>query len=339
MKKKLTTVVILLLLGLVVYSFWPKEKDTPDLPKQPSKSSNSGGDEKSVAQNKELSGRPVSHNPVRATVLHRPELLDEWKQPINFYGRVEDPLGESISQASVRLSWTDLSKTGTSQRLAKSDENGLFSLENVQGKSLSVLVEKGGYRTNARKSIRSYEYALEFEKNYHQPDKNQPVIFVLHPVNKAKELIISERRLEVPIGETKSIQLMKSNLVGGFQASVFVEMDKQEYERPFFPWGVNLYGKREVFFLPTSDYYTLEAPHAGYLEDLHFEFPLSELNNRPKGESIWPIVPRRTIYIKTKDGLYGAIKLTMYRKEKRGYVILKFRTTINPTGSRNLDEG
>ena len=69
----------------------------------------------------------------------------EWKQPINFYGKVVDQDGMPIEGASVDFSWTDLSPEGTSQHHTVSDSSGLFAMLNQRGKRLSVTARKEGY--------------------------------------------------------------------------------------------------------------------------------------------------------------------------------------------------
>jgi len=62
----------------------------------------------------------------------------DWKQPINFWGKVIDQSNAPVAGANVRLSWNDLSANGTSEFSMSTDGNGLFSLEGRHGKVLCV---------------------------------------------------------------------------------------------------------------------------------------------------------------------------------------------------------
>lgn len=69
----------------------------------------------------------------------------DWKQPINFYGRVVDESNVAVVGASIHFTWNDISKKGTSDANTTSDGNGSFSLNARNGKRLYVDVGKDGY--------------------------------------------------------------------------------------------------------------------------------------------------------------------------------------------------
>ena len=66
----------------------------------------------------------------------------DWKQPINFYGKVVDENRASVQGAGIHFSWNNLSPEGTAQADTKSDENGFFSLTERQGKRLYIEISR-----------------------------------------------------------------------------------------------------------------------------------------------------------------------------------------------------
>ncbi len=102
--------------------------------------------------------------PVSSTVQEytRNRIADQqhdWKQPINFFGRVVDESDHSVPGAVAHFKWTDLSENGTSESSTESDSAGLFSLLGRKGKRMSVTVAKDGYYTPLSERMSSYEYA------------------------------------------------------------------------------------------------------------------------------------------------------------------------------------
>ncbi len=82
---------------------------------------------------------------------------DEWRAPIEFYGKVVDENEMPVAEAKIQFSANDLSMEGTSYYQAISDSEGLFSIAGIKGKLLVVRITKEGYYTSKRDNI-SFEY-------------------------------------------------------------------------------------------------------------------------------------------------------------------------------------
>ena len=102
--------------------------------------------------------------------------LNEWRTPIEFYGKVVDENTNPVANASVHFVWTDLSQKGNSEKDTTSDEDGLFSLNDTTGKNLIVQVSKKGYYSYQRFGA-AFNYAGE-NQNF-VPDAANPVVFRL----------------------------------------------------------------------------------------------------------------------------------------------------------------
>jgi len=71
--------------------------------------------------------------------------LNDWRTPIEFYGKVVDENTNPVSGAQIDFDANDTSAEGTSFYHTQSDADGLFSIKNIQGKILGVKVNKEGY--------------------------------------------------------------------------------------------------------------------------------------------------------------------------------------------------
>ena len=69
----------------------------------------------------------------------------DWKQPINFFGKVVDENGQPVADAVVKFIWNDISTNGSSESQTVSESSGLFSLRDKRGKCLDVYVSKDEY--------------------------------------------------------------------------------------------------------------------------------------------------------------------------------------------------
>jgi hypothetical protein len=116
----------------------------------------------------------------------RDRALDEWRTPIEFYGKVVDESENPVEGAKIAFGWTDLSVEGYSKAETVSDAAGLFNLRGKSGKHLSVEVSKDGYYIS-RRNTGSFYYAGQ-DINF-TPDAASPVVFRLKKKGAAEELI------------------------------------------------------------------------------------------------------------------------------------------------------
>src|ERR1051325_9186065 len=118
-------------------------------------------------------------------------LKAQWDAPISFYGKVVDENELPITGALVDFTWnnsTDLATGQSSHSQAVSDQQGLFSLLNKNGKSLSVTVSKNGYYGTGDARIRSFEYG-DPSIGIFVPEPAAPVIFHLRKKGSGEPLV------------------------------------------------------------------------------------------------------------------------------------------------------
>ncbi len=105
-------------------------------------------------------------------------MSQEVNRPIEFYGKAVDENGLPLKSATVEFSCV-IFPEGYFGTNIPTDAKGLFTLNNVTGAALTVLVSKEGYEevpdTNQNRFM--FHSALGF-KGF-QPDSNNPVIFHL----------------------------------------------------------------------------------------------------------------------------------------------------------------
>jgi hypothetical protein len=206
--------ILCVLLGIVLLSLWKRRTgdETPHLldngSNPPEQSGKSGGPSETVDPKPTMASQTSQEtNRLPTTFDYVTETLKDpvydWKQPINFYGKVVDENEQPVEGAAAHFKWTDLSANGTSEYQTVSDAAGLFAMENQKGKRLSVTVSKAGYYSAADARLASFEYANPYDGKF-TPDPNRPVILHLRKKGDTELLLTRNVRFIVPHGETPS---------------------------------------------------------------------------------------------------------------------------------------
>lgn len=279
-----------------------------------------------------FTSKPATPDAVREFVLKT--MADhqyEWKQPINFYGRVVDESNEPLANASVHFEWNDISVKGTSDADTVSDGNGFFSLTDRRGKRLYVDVGKEGYYSSGNSRGAAFEYANPADGLF-TPDQNNPVVFHLRKKGAGVDLIISQNGM--------STQLRISPPTNG--SAVFLDFYNQKIgdvgqlkiegwkEPKDFTTGENNWGLRLTVpdggLTGNSDEFSFEAPDTGYESVLEWHFT--------NGQPDWCGFLKTNFYVQFGNPpRYGKITVETLAFSKA--VFLDF--AINPDGSRNLE--
>lgn len=253
--------------------------------------------------------------------------LNQWKTPIEFYGRVLDESNNVVSGAKVDYSCNDTSPSGTSYYHMQSDANGGFSFKGIQGKLLEVDVSKEGYYSYDPHG-QFFNYAGE-NQNF-VPDAGNPVVFRLRKKGEGANLIHLHTNFRVPKNGTPiRVDLTTGNLTTSSQNAFQVECwthDTEKKDGWMFDWkcrvfvpggGLQIYDEQFPFLAPESDYTN---------EDIIDE-PLT-LGNQ------WSQDVRRNYYIHTADGNYGRMS---FRMIAHGDHFSQIDSYLNLSGSRNLE--
>jgi len=254
---------------------------------------------------------------------------DEWRVPINFYGKVLDENENPVPGVSVSFGWTDLSPQGHSSASTASDASGLFALEGQTGKHLSVSIVKDGYYTS-RSNLDSFFFSGKNE-NF-TPNRNVPVLFHLRKKGKGEALISTAIPGFTGIvqlhhdGTPVELDLLKGAQVsaGGGQLKLELWRDLSNPNARIFDWKLQMSAPGGGL-ISTDEEFAFQAPAGGYQPAVVIDMPATNLN--------WQGEVRSKYYIQLPDGKYG--RIDFYFLSFNG--VFTVQSAINPTGSRNLE--
>jgi hypothetical protein len=277
---------------------------------------------------------PATNPPAQGRPPLTPEEIyhgyDEWRVPINFYGKVVDENENPVPGASVSFGWTDLSPQGYSRASTTSDTGGLFALEGQTGKHLSVGVSKEGYYTS-RSNLDSFFYSGKSENFV--PNQNVPIVFHLRKKGKSEDLI----QKDFPPGIGQYWQLHhdgtpieldllngSQNVSGSGQLKLEFWRDISDLHKQPFDWKLQL-SVRGGGLIETNEEFAFEAPESGYQSPIVIDMPATNQD--------WLGEFRSKYYIQLPNGNYG--RFDFYLLPRNG--VFTVHSAINPTGSRNLE--
>ena len=299
MKKQYLAIAFVLLMGLVFWALRRKEPEssTPPTPveaqnTQPPEPTSSG-----VRPPSPSAPRPPVHSnaghivegvliPPEVTRYVQNVLADpqyDWKQPINFYGKVVDENNRPVGSASVDFKWTDLSTNGTSEYHTTSDLAGLFSMVNQTGKRMSVSASKPGYYSAADARLASFEYANPADGLF-TPDPNNPVVLHLRKKGAGVDLTTSQYGMspDFPIniprdGTPVMLDVIQRKV--GSTGQIQVSESKPEHSawQEATSWWFRM-EIRDGGFVEQKGEFPFQAPESGYQHVLQFEFQQGQTN-------------------------------------------------------------
>jgi len=255
----------------------------------------------------------------------------EWKMPINFWGKVVDQNNKPVPGTTVAFTWNNYSEQGNAKKITSTDDEGNFSLIGVNGKGMSLMVEKQGYHA-LQGGLGSYEYAAFFDGNYHQPDPKKPVVFRLIKKLEADPLIAGRVHYKLAYDRapyyydlekaTLSRQIPKVGIKFGFTRS------ESQQGQPF-DWSWTVEGVNSNL-RPTDDEFAQMAPKEGYTSQW-------QVSQSAKAERFMQVAKTR-LYTLTSDGRYAVVDLYYVQSNRRDSgPFLTVKSLLNPSGSRNLE--
>jgi hypothetical protein len=259
---------------------------------------------------------------------------DQWRTPINFFGRVLDENERPVEKASIHFEWNDLSDKGTSENRTSSDAEGLFSLTGRTGKGMSLTITKDGYYTPEESRYPSFEYGNPYRHFVPEPDK--PIVFHLRKKGTAEPLI----HIQATLGGSKDFIISRD----GTPVEISLKTGKAA------PVG---HGDLKVECwtddrgkTPGQKYdwkCRITVPNGGilpYVNEFPFQAPLDgfqtsdEINMPATMDQAWVRDAKRSYFLKLANGDYARINFEMIAAGGHFFSIESF---LNPSGSRNLE--
>ena len=329
-------VLILVLLSFMIHRGKPKIQNRNDISSAssvPAAATNEVGQDHPTAKNDTVVQEPAvsdlqsNHTIDRKTQLE--QIQNDWRTPINFYGEVMDENTNPVAGANIHFVWTDLSPTGTTEKDTSSDQNGFFSLQNVEGKTLTVEVSKAGYYAYQNYPV-GFFYAGKNENFV--PDANNPVIFWLRKKGQGTELVTSQNGIRPDLavrvsinGDPTSVDLLnKKTVESGDLVLSQIKPDFNHWQQAT-NWSFHL-SIPSGGFVGENDPFPFEAPVSGYQSAVDLNFV--------QGEPDWATHFVTNFYIVFgQPQKYGWLRVEGDIAQET--VFLKY--AINPTGSGNLE--
>lgn len=290
----------------------------------------------SISPTNSSSGVPDNSNsqPLTAVDLARERLerqatlrrtRDEWRVPLNFYGKVVDENGTPVANADVIFGWNNL--YGSPEKKVKTRDDGTFSLEREQGKVLMVKASKDGYY--ASKANPPYFFYSGETVNF-KPDPMNPVIYHLRKKGVADQLIVVKRNLRVSReGVPLRLDLEEGQTQAVGDAVLQVEcwtkdLGKRSGEHYDWLCRISIIGGG---LIESTNEFDFLAPESGYKENYEIQMFESQTTGWKND------VEKRLIY-KLPNGMYGRMTFAMIAAGDHFCMIESY---LNPSGSRNLE--
>lgn len=254
-------------------------------------------------------------------------LLDEWRTPIEFSGKVVNEEESPVQGAQIDFSCNDLSASGTSFYHATSDSQGLFSIKGIQGKLLTVKVSKSGYYTSKRDNDSFYYSGLNV--NF-KANAAIPMVFHLRKKGRGETLVAFKKSFRVPKdGTPVEIDLIKGVAVPTGQGHLRIECrtEKPEARGAKYDWKCRVSVPGGGLALNIDEFGFL-APADGY-ENFDQIDMLTAVSER------WQSNATRNYFVHTASGYFGRLNFEMISGGDHFCVI---ESALNPSaGSRNLE--
>lgn len=254
------------------------------------------------------------------------KLKQQWRTPIEFYGKVIDESNQPIAMADAALRWST-SIEGASEKRVKTDSNGLFALTDARGFSLSVRVQKDGYYTS--KSNETGFFYADPDRLF-KPDRNNPVLFQLHKKRPAEPLVHVEfpgfargYRLK-DTGEPVEFDVLKGVEVRPGDGDVQIRFSATTPTNAVFDWQWSV-SIPNGGILESTNEFDFEAPLEGYRPGHEITFSVSD----PR----WTGDLSKNYVVRLRNGMYGRISFRLLAYNG----MFRFESFINPSGSRNLE--
>jgi hypothetical protein len=250
--------------------------------------------------------------------------------PIAFWGKVVDETGAPVAGATVKLGANDNPNPmgkGSTYELATNTE-GLFSIKDIRGISLSVQVSKAGYYST-NESRGKANYVLKNNTDLPVPTPNSPAVFVLRKMGEAAALLRVENSINLPKNGSPVMIDLESGKVSS-QGDVKIACWVQDQ------------GVDTTVYNPYDWRCVISAPGGGLVErgePLDFTAPKEnyqqyDVIQMPRTTENWRQQASKEYFIKRADGTFGRLQVRVVTGANN---FVRFESFVNPkTGDRNL---
>lgn len=261
--------------------------------------------------------------------LHAADPSGEWSELIEFYGVVVNQSNRPLPGVTVEAQWV-ASDGSTPKRPLVTDKDGRFSVSNVVGKCLEVMVwgERGKFWA-FHSAHQSFEYNNIFESSYYTPDPAKPVVFRLwqysNPEPMYKANVMSKR---FPAdGKPIWIDAKTGKYVSSGQIGFSVSRVSATNWLAGYTITIHAADGGGVMLADKDDELMFEAPEKGYQPVVNIEQAAGDVYAGGKEFGV---------YLQTPEKKYAALKTDRFIQYNDGTARMNGLIYYNPSGSRNL---
>lgn len=262
----------------------------------------------------------------------------QWRTPIEFFGKVVDENNLPVPDATIESEWSGTPAVyggdGVGHHTLKSDLNGLFELNGVQGKGISIQISKEGYHRCKESNMSSFEYAGFWEPNFIEPDRNNPIVFRLLKKREAEPTYHLDSRVIVKAPALEAhLDLLSKPVQKAAPSDLFVRITRPPdagHQKPF-DWKIEIEGRNGSQMAESDEDFMTLAPSDGYKQSLTQE-------HKALSSGAWK---KTRFYVRNKSrNFYAAVEIeaaAFYPFDGESGAALFVTATINPNNSPNLE--
>lgn len=272
------------------------------------------------------------------------QTIERTNVPISFWGKVLDqdqkPIAGAIVQYTYSTEHGNIAGTAWGeQKIHKgevtTDLAGLFALDGIKGHTLTIeSLTKEGYAYKAREA-RVYNYYGDISSGKFVPVAAKPIIFVMVNKTTAEPLVSYGgsfgKTIHLPgNGTPVRWSVWKGQLDPSGELQVTFKREPSEVAKigETVTWSARVAIVGGGIAEASPDELVYRAPSDGFVAEI--DYPRVE---QKRG------IPARSFYIRTADGRYGRIDLTLYADDEGPTARCLIKAVMNPFGSQNLEPG
>ena len=265
------------------------------------------------------------------------------RSDIVLYGKVLDQNDDPVPDAIVKYSALDIDgfakvwDEGLSKKTISADQDGRFTIRG-KGGSLNVYVSKEGYYRGTGSSSRSFTYGMP-SGEVPATDPGKPAIFRLHKKGNIEPLIYVPGRFKKVFDLSGKrnpavIDLVTANRVGASgtwsnrQAVLEYRQNDDSESRE---WELEV-SVKEGGIVERTGRFDFLAPEEGYQKSII----ITSENELAKGHVHARAGTDKHFFAKFPDGTYGRFVIGLFSRDDPYFTLASW---INPSGSRNLEDG
>ena len=262
---------------------------------------------------------------------------------IVLYGKVLDQNDDPVAHAVVRYAALDLFgfarawDEGVPKKTVIADEDGRFKIRG-RGGSLNVYISKDGYYSGTESSNESFTYGMPSgELPATDPDK--PAIFRLHKKGKIEPLIFVPGRFKkvFDLSGKKNPAVIdletadRVRPVGTWSNRQAILEYRQNNDSENREWELEV-SVKEGGIVERTGRFDFLAPEDGYQKSII----ITSENELAKGHVHARAGTDKHFFAKFPDGTYGRFVIGLFSRDDPYFTLASW---INPSGSRNLEDG